>query len=357
MSTRALDEYKTPSPAPQLERCLDTLLRRKDFRHLNKGDCLEFLTGAIERAERARQDFRISEDSPFDGSVHINCDGRVFISYKDQKKEDRHVLGNGTFKKVKLCWDLFGEQNVARAAAFPREDSKDLFLTEKEIAVMEKLAGEGIQPVLSTAEFIDKKDRDRIAIFLPLARMSLHSAFKYEISIDVQYSIVHQLLSTLARISRIGSHGDIKPGNILLGYENEAFLSDFGAFADRDADDVKPAQRRGTNAYLSPDYLLAEEPTAETREKHDVWALGLTLCELFSGESPLWIKEKSKVVLKTIITGLQPGWQEGIPFPEDCKIKPLILAMLEIDPAKRPTAAEALAMFEKLNTQSNFSQR
>ena len=71
---------------------------------------------------------------------------------------------------------------------------------------------------------------------------------------------------------------DLKPQNIMLNKRGEPVIMDFGLAAV--ADQLTGAEaRNGTPAYMSPEQLRGDEVTA----KSDIYALGLVLCEIFSG--------------------------------------------------------------------------
>lgn len=79
-------------------------------------------------------------------------------------------------------------------------------------------------------------------------------------------------------------HRDVKPANILLDDDHNAYLSDFG-LAKRlryDAHLTEPDTIIGSPAYQAPEQILDEEITPRT----DVYALGLTLYQTLTGQHP-----------------------------------------------------------------------
>ncbi len=83
-------------------------------------------------------------------------------------------------------------------------------------------------------------------------------------------------------------HRDLKPGNILVDVAGEPKLIDFGIakLLEPGYDGAAPATRLGgqpmTSLYASPEQLAGGPITTAT----DVYALGVVLCELLSGERP-----------------------------------------------------------------------
>ena len=78
-------------------------------------------------------------------------------------------------------------------------------------------------------------------------------------------------------------HRDIKPSNILLFADGTAKLTDFGvAHAERAETLTGTGVQVGTLRYMSPEQYLAEDIDAKT----DIFALGLVLFEMLTGDIP-----------------------------------------------------------------------
>ena len=84
-------------------------------------------------------------------------------------------------------------------------------------------------------------------------------------------------------------HRDIKPNNIMINNKHQVKLLDFG-ISKSDINTCSVTNpRTGTLIYLSPEFFpLPDEDIVKIRVnyKSDIWALGLVLNELFSGEKP-----------------------------------------------------------------------
>ncbi|MBP3954982.1 protein kinase [Gemmata sp. G18] len=81
-------------------------------------------------------------------------------------------------------------------------------------------------------------------------------------------------------------HRDLKPLNILLGPDDEPMVADFGLakWIGDDSDLTHTGHPIGTRQYMSPEQTLGKKK--DYNAGCDVWALGVTLYELFTGQRP-----------------------------------------------------------------------
>jgi len=137
-------------------------------------------------------------------------------------------------------------------------------------------------------------------------------------------------------------HRDIKPGNILVGDDDSAKISDFGiARGHQDTSLTQTGLVTGTPAFFSPELARGEEPTFAS----DVWALGITLYTALEGAPP-YEPQSNPLAMLTAIT------QEPLPAPAHAgPLAPLLARMLEPDASRRATMEEALAALREAEQQ------
>ena len=102
------------------------------------------------------------------------------------------------------------------------------------------------------------------------------------ISLEGVRNFGRQLFSCFARLRELGIvHADLKPDNILVSSDlRKCAVGDFGsAFYLTDPEAAQPTPYLVSRYYRSPEIILGLEYGCES----DIWSLGVTLFELFTG--------------------------------------------------------------------------
>ncbi|HZJ07492.1 MAG TPA: serine/threonine-protein kinase [Nocardioidaceae bacterium] len=149
-----------------------------------------------------------------------------------------------------------------------------------------------------------------------------------------------QVAAALASAHALGIiHRDVKPGNILIGEDDLAKISDFGiARMAHDEQLTQTGMMTGTPAYFSPELARGGEPGPES----DVWALGATLYAAVEGRAPYGRRANPIATLQAITS-------EEVDHPRqaDFLLGP-IGHMMDRDPSSRWTMARAETLLREL---------
>src|SRR5512142_755992 len=158
--------------------------------------------------------------------------------------------------------------------------------------------------------------------------------------------VIAEAAKALAYVHRVGEggrplglvHRDVSPHNLLLSFEGEVKLADFGiARAMSLAGLTEPGTLKGKIAYMAPEQAAGEPVDARA----DVFSLGVILWELCAGRR-LFARDSEAATL-TALLGTEPisppsAWNEAVP-PE---LDAAVLAAVERSRERRTASAEEL---------------
>lgn len=213
------------------------------------------------------------------------------------------AVGRGGMGTVWLCWDEvlhrevaakqiegLGDDPVGKAARPLREARLTASVSHPNaVSIFDIVEHEGSTwlvmeyvPSVTLAELLRQEGR------LPVVRVVRIGA---------------QLASALAAAHALGIiHRDIKPGNVLVGENDLAKISDFGiARGHLDEQLTLTGFVTGTPAYFSPELARGGDPS----QAADVWALGATLYAAVEGGPP-YGKDSNPLALVTKIASQPP---------------------------------------------------
>ncbi|WP_425430094.1 protein kinase domain-containing protein [Cystobacter ferrugineus] len=132
-------------------------------------------------------------------------------------------------------------------------------------------------------------------------------------------------------------HRDISPQNILISYEGEVKVIDFGLAKSRlSAAKTNPSIILGKFLYMSPEQ--ARHLPVDRRS--DLYAVGLCLYELLSGKNPFDSLPPGELMSAVAHPNIPPLSQVAPGVP--ASVSQLVMKALAVDPAQRFQAAEEL---------------
>ena len=160
-----------------------------------------------------------------------------------------------------------------------------------------------------------------------------------QVGIEVARGLAHA-----HRLSEAGRplgvvHRDVSPHNVLVSFEGEVKLTDFGIARAMDRAGLSsPGTIKGKAAYMAPEQARGD---AAVDARADVFSLGVILWELCTGRR-LFARESDAATLEAVKAGeaISPpsAWNEEVPPALDRAV----LAALAHEPGRRTASAQDL---------------
>ncbi len=205
-------------------------------------------------------------------------------------------LGQGGMAVVYLARDpLMGRQVAVKL--LPRQLTFDESLRDRfqrEARIVASLEHPAIVPVHDFGEFNEQP-------YLVMRYMVGGSLRDYTEDERQSLPEIVRILSPLSHaLDRAHSqhiiHRDLKPDNILFDGDENPYLSDFGIA--RLSEGTQTTSIMGTPAYMSPEQIKGD---VELDGRSDIYALGVILFEMLSGEQPYTADTPTQVMIKHIL--------------------------------------------------------
>src|SRR5262245_54295821 len=150
---------------------------------------------------------------------------------------------------------------------------------------------------------------------------------------DRALEIARQICAGLAAAHERGVvHRDFKPANVMIDGTGKVRVTDFGL-----AGVSGESLRAGTPAYMAPEQIAGGEVTPRS----DIYALGLVLYEVFTGQRALEGRNLAELIRRREQEGIVPPTE--IVRDLSPEIESGIMRCLRPDPESRPASALAVA--------------
>jgi eukaryotic-like serine/threonine-protein kinase len=239
--------------------------------------------------------------------------GEVWQAY------DERLHRKVAVKQLILPAELDGEQSAQAMRQAVREGRIAARLQHKNVVTLFDVIEEDGQAYL-------------ILEYLPSSSLSQVLAERGTLPPDEAARIGAQVAEALDAAHAAGIvHRDVKPGNVLIGDEGTAKITDFGiSRAIEDASTMTTGMVVGTPAYLSPEVAKGEQATFSS----DVFSLGATLYTAIEGMPPVGQSDNAMALLFRAASG-------EIDAPTHAGAMTDVLErMLSADPDHRPTMSQ-----------------
>lgn len=158
-------------------------------------------------------------------------------------------------------------------------------------------------------------------------------------SVDEALGILDQICRGVGAIHEQGIiHGDIKPGNVLLGPAFRVAVADFGLFRAMGgaADEGLVV---GTPAYIAPEIVRGTAKVASARS--DIYAMGVLAFQMLTGELPMPIRTHTEM-FKMHRERPEPRVASEIRADLPAAFDTVLSMAIQPDPDARPESMEAL---------------
>lgn len=238
------------------------------------------------------------------------------------------LLGSGGMAEVYRAYDRTTTSSVAIKVFTGPGLPDDELRMQREAAMLSSLECPGIIPVYTSGSV----SRRPYFVMREITGGTLRQRMREPLPPRFVARIGGQIAAVLDHVHGLGVvHRDIKPSNILIDdEEKQAYLADFGlALAPEVTRVTTTGVLVGTAGYLAPEQVRGSDVGPEA----DVYSLGLVLLECLTGRSEYPGGDAEAALARL-------ARPPRIPIDLPLAWVSLLSAMTDMEPARRPTAAQ-----------------
>jgi len=184
-----------------------------------------------------------------------------------------------------------------------------------------------------------------------------------KISIDIRLDLVNDVVKGLNYLHTHNPpviHGDLRGNNVLIDYNGRAVLSDFGLAFIINSSDFTSVKTAGTCRWTAPEIMNPPEdsppdtPSVPYSLPGDIYALAMTILEIYTGKPPFHEKKNDSAVIFMVIEGKRPDLP--IDITKRNTLKQLVEQCWKQEPSERPTSTEVLKQLNNMSTGMSIFQ-
>jgi eukaryotic-like serine/threonine-protein kinase len=269
------------------------------------------------------------------------------LSLQVGKYDVQKMLGKGATGTVYLARDTFSGSEVALKTIEPEVFRDPEFGTEYRSQFQNEasLAGKLKHPhIVGILDAVVGEDSGYIAMELVTGGdLSAHTRPGKLLPVGDVLQIGFKCCGALDYAFKEGIvHRDIKPANLMIAKGTDVKIADFGAAYLRKSQAVQTAVM-GSPYYLSPEQIAGHELSHHS----DMYALGVVLYEMLTGQRPLRAENLDALLKKILELEPLPPSEVRKDLPKE--LDPVILRALRKKPeARYPTWAEFALELSKI---------
>ncbi|CAE6474286.1 unnamed protein product [Rhizoctonia solani] len=252
----------------------------------------------------------------------------------------RGRLFGGTLVAVK-AWRITAQQTIG-------QNAEQLLHAAHELHTWSKCKHPNVLRLLGLATF-----RDRIGMVSPwMGNGTLPQYIKANPNAN-RRDLCVQICEGLSYLHNTGVvHGDLKGINVLISDDGTPVLADFGSstMKDQTLKIAHPGEIRAlTVRWSAPELLKARDSGGQTKHS-DIYALGMTIYEIITGDIPYHLERVEVRVMVLVVRGMPPI--RPVCIPANHKSRDMLWDLLALcwkySPEGRPSASRVTEMMKEI---------